>query len=253
MVIKTCRALGILFKVWWKRHDFFTAVMSAYGWFVYEQLGKRNKVIVSKDTLEWLLKILTNKKIEVGKYENLEILADYRLNDISKGDVILDIGAGAGLYSLLSSLVAKKAYMLEPDIPFYEYVSKNPKIEILRDLSFGKCNELIKSSYWNSKGVVNSGIDLERILEEHEDITVVKCDCEGCEWDGFLSCDNFKNIQIINMEYHTNNKANLNKLCSLLQEHGFFYTIKQKSGSEFDYIGIIYARRKTENETNIVS
>lgn len=253
MVTKTCRALSILFKVWWKRHDFFTAVMSAYGWFLYEQLGKRNKVIVSKDTLEWLLKILTNKKIEVGKYENLEILADYRLNDISKDDVVLDIGAGAGLYSLLTSLVAKKVYMLEPDVPFYGYISNNPKIEVLRDTSFGAHGEPIKSNYWNSKGVVNFGIDLEHILQKHEDITIVKCDCEGCEWGGFLSCNDFKNIRIINMEYHTNNKDNLNKLCLLLREHGFFYTIKQKSGGEFDYIGIIYARRKTENETNIVS
>ncbi len=249
-MIKTCRALFVLFKVLWKRRNLVIAIMSAYGWFVYKQLGKRNKVIVNKDTIEWLLYLVTNKKIEIAKYENLEILNDYRMNDISNDDVVLDIGAGAGLYSLLVSQIVKKVYMIEPDIPFYGYIGNNPKIEILENVSFGKQGEEIKSDYWNGREVINAGIDLKHILETHEDITIVKCDCEGCEWDGFLSCNNFKNIRIINMEYHTNKKDDIKQLLSLLEKHGFTCKIKQKHSSKFDYIGILYANAKLKTGKN---
>lgn len=209
-----------------------------------KELLRKGKIIVREDTLDWVLKLLFNKNIKIAEYDHIESLNDYCFNDIRSDDIILDIGAGAGLYSMLSGLKAKKVYSIEPIL--YETIAQFTKdinnIEIL-SFAFGKNNQKMLCSYWNRSKYV-SAHDIRYILENiDEKITVVKCDCEGCEWGGFWNCNDFKNIRIIDMEYHTNRKKDLDKFIIHLHKNGFSTKYTRKWSCLFKYVGLLYAEK----------
>ena len=205
--------------------------------YIYKTIKKRGKTIIRKDTIEWLLYQLLDKKIIIDEWANDTILNDYRFDLIQHNDVILDIGAGNGLYSLLSSLIAKKVYAIEP-ILNPEYIVNNPKIELL-PYAFGMNMKNIKSEYWGKEVFIKTK-NLTTILEELDNkITVIKCDCEGCEWDGFLGCRDLKGIRMIDLEYHLKkDKKLLKELMSLLKSKGFSVIIGKGKR-----IGMLYAQR----------
>ena len=112
------------------------------------------------------------------------------------------------------------------------------KIEFL-PFAFGANNEVIKCEYWDKK-IFSKAKNLSSILDEIDDkITVVKCDCEGCEWDGLLDCSDFKNVRMIDLEYHlTNTDKPLIELVTLLKSKGFDVNVK-----EVRTIGMLYAQK----------
>src|SRR5579885_1432959 len=54
----------------------------------------------------------------VGEY-------DYLLDNITKGDIVLDAGANVGIFSILASRKAHKVIAIEPDPENYGYLLKN--------------------------------------------------------------------------------------------------------------------------------
>ena len=213
------------------------AILGRIRAYTTKVVNERGKVIVNKKTLEWLLFQLLNKNIDIDKHANDSILNDYRLHIIKPDDIVLDIGAGGGLYSLLASIIVKKVYTIEPVLT-PEYIKNNSKIEFL-PFAFGKNNEVIKCQYWDKK-LFSKAKNLSSILDEIDDkITVVKCDCEGCEWDGLLGCNDFKNVRMIDLEYHlTNSDKPLIELVTLLKSKGFDINLK-----EVRTIGMLYAQK----------
>jgi hypothetical protein len=218
-------------------------IMNFVTSFFWREIKKRGNILVRKNTLEWLLERLLNKNYNIEKFNNNTILRDYRIELIKPNDVVLDIGAGAGLYSLLASLVAKKVYCIEPIIK--EVLRKNitecfyhNKFKIL-PYAFGK-NGSEKCVYWG-KEIIAKSKNLNYILNKHMDITIIKCDCEGAEWNGFLSTRDFKKIRLIDLEYHlkNNNKRPLEDLISLLETNGFDISLKKLRNS----IGLLYAQK----------
>lgn len=227
-------------------HDLFRSFyVTIAPRFEAEELAKREKVFMRKDTVEWLLWALLNKQIDVSDFDHIETLNDYHLSTIQKDDVVLDIGAGAGLYSLLAGLVAKKVYSLEPLLtngifPFTQNIGNITPLMF----AFGKNNQEVICDYWNIKKYVVAH-DLNYILNNIDgEITLVKCDCEGCEWDGILSCMDFKNIRAIEMEYHSNNKDDLPSLIEHLHHHNFSVTYTTKVSCDSKYIGLLQAEKK---------
>jgi FkbM family methyltransferase len=207
--------------------------------YVYNRVKKEGKVILRKDTVEWVLQKLLNRKIDIYEFANDTILNDYRLELIEPNDVVLDIGAGAGLYSMLASNTAKKVYTIEPVIPdiLKENIKDNDKIEILSSAFGGK--ERLYCEYWGMRIYIKA-INLNYILNHiDKNITVIKCDCEGCEWEGFLSCRDFKNIRLIDLEYHLKeNDRPLKELIALLESNGFNVSIRNR-----EKIGMLYGEK----------
>lgn len=218
-----------------------------WSWLKY--INKKGYVIVRADSINFLLKEITGLSFSLNEYDYLEELTDYNLTHFREDDVVLDIGAGAGLYAILAATVCKKVYVIEPLIGdvlqrnIDNSVVKN-KIQVL-PYAFGKNSE-IACEYWDKRRVVKSK-SLDKILNElNPSPTIIKCDCEGCEFDGFqfdgLISQKLKNIRIIEMEYHTNDANSLSNLIKNLKEYGFTVKIRQNpSVPEFKYIGVLYA------------
>lgn len=205
------------------------------------------KVVLDKIAIEWLIYQLTGSKIKIGKYAEEADISYYKINEIQKEDVVLDIGAGSGIYSLLSAVVAKKVYPIEPLIS--DIAKKNienshlsDKIYFL-DFAFGKNGETIICNYWSTKKE-KTARDLNYILDNVDpNITVVKCDCEGGEWGGILPCTDFKKIRKIDMEYHffeNRDLKDLDNLMSLLHSHNFKIELRKDIDQR---MGMLHAKR----------
>lgn len=137
--------------------------------------------------------------------------SEYDWSDIRPDDIVLDIGAHVGGFTISAALKAKHVYAVEPI--FYKELEENVKLNNLSnvtilsfavgdgsivDLSFNKTTQIgvqtfsiiniIKLILLNSGGL-------------HK-ISFLKCDCEGYEW--FIWPSNLDGIRRIEMEIHPN-------------------------------------------------
>ena len=134
------------------------------------------------------------QRIALGKYEEYEtLLMEYQL----KGkDVVVDVGANIGYYTLLMATKAKKVYALEPDQTCFEILKKNVeenklKNVVLLNVAAGAKKEIKKlikdsenlgnSHLGSGKGVSVNCERLENILINEHKIDLIKIDTQGWE------------------------------------------------------------------------
>jgi len=224
-------------------HDIFSSLYKVFQARIDNILLRKGKIIIKKETMEWILKLLLDKDIQVDKYDHIEVLNDYFFQKITDKDIVLDIGAGAGLYSLLVAKVAKRVYSIEPLLT--DVIIENTKnvgnIEVL-PIAFGRDGKE-ECKYWGMNKIIESKSLRTLLSELNPSPTYIKCDCEGCEWNGFMSCSDFKDIRIIDMEYHTQNSKELRKLITRLRNNGFSVTINPNFSCDYRYIGNLYAEK----------
>lgn len=203
------------------------------------------------------------------------VKSEYKLN-IAKESILIDIGMNRAAASLLfaASKNIKKIYAYEPFKPTFELAKRN--LEINPQLSskinafnfgLGKTETTLELPYIaNATGGMSTTYDvckraknikketvvikdaaeeLTRVLEENKDkYIVVKCDCEGAEFEIFKRL-NEKNIvsriDVVMMEYHFEKP---DELISILTENSF--AVQTKVGSRKSKTGYIYAVRMAE-------
>jgi FkbM family methyltransferase len=153
----------------------------------------------------------------------------YRSNLIRKDDVVLDLGATGGEFSVLASKkVGKKGKVIaiEPNIEDYKILKLNIKrncCENVVPLNIAAGNKLGEEeiTFWGKtfKCAINT---LENILNELniQEIDFIKMDIEGFEIDVISnSIDIVKEASILSIECHGTKE----KLDKILQPHGFSF------------------------------
>ncbi len=185
---------------------------------------------------------------------------------VNKGDVVVDIGAHVGIFSLFAfQNGASKIYSYEPDVNNCKYISQNcddnniknvvvnnfaitdinGPINLHLSVSDGGNSVFFDSPSHDIENVIKvKSITLENIFikEKIKKIDFLKIDCEGSEGLIIQSTPKriLKKIHKISMEYH-DNVSPINHLAiqEKLEKSGF--TVKL---SELDnYFGYIYAWR----------
>jgi len=185
---------------------------------------------------------------------------------IKKGDVVIDIGAHAGVFSVFASVSgASQIFSYEPDPDNYKYILKNcannnisnifprnlavtgssKQINLYLNESAVRNSVFSESQNLNKGGVIKvKSITLQKIFlnEKIKKIDFLKMDCEGSE--GLIIRSTpikiLEKIGKISMEYH-NRVSPLNHLAirEKLKIAGFSVKILK-----FDnYLGYIYAWR----------
>jgi FkbM family methyltransferase len=188
-------------------------------------------------------------------------IEDYFICPVNNGDIVVDVGAYIGAYTLWAYNKGAQVKAHEP----YHFNILEANIEY-KNIDFTICamvkkidsNTLLKiysktsnpseSSLFYSSGKYSLcphttlKWDLE-CLDGH--IDVLKMDCEGAEYDIlFNSQDVLHKIDKIIMEYHVPRYWGIKNytvkgLIEMLEKNGFMVTQKQKKC----YQGIIYAKR----------
>jgi FkbM family methyltransferase len=195
---------------------------------------------------------------------------------LRKESILFDIGMNRGAASLLfaTNKNIKKIFAYEPFKPTVEAAKRNlglnpqlsEKIKVY-NVGLGKEETTLELPYMaNATGgmstthdvcgdaqnttketviIKDAAKEIARVLEENTNKHVImKCDCEGAEFDIFNRLDEkriFKKIDVIMMEYHFENPE---KLVDILADNGF--AIQIKSGSTKSKTGYIYAVRTEE-------
>jgi len=200
---------------------------------------------------------------------------EYNLN-LGKESILIDIGMNRAAASLLfaSNKQIKKVYSYEPFKPTFEFAKRNLELnpELSRKINafncgLGKEEKTLELPYIiNATGGMSTthevfrdhqNIDKETvfvkdaaktllpILEENKDKhVIVKCDCEGAEFEIFERLseeDLIGKIDVVLMEYHFEIP---DRLVEILTENTF--AVQTKKGSSKSKTGYIYAVRMEE-------
>jgi FkbM family methyltransferase len=169
-----------------------------------------------------------------------EVINDYNFSDIRETDIVLDIGANIGAFTMLASKKAKWVYSVEP--LYTDILYKNLKINYVEnvtvlELGLGEQGN-INITYRRIGKTVHcySLSDIIAMCGDHVDF--LKIDCEGGEWT--IKPHELKNIRRIEAEVHNfdtkNNKHDIKNFIQMLKDVGFDYTIKQAGDKDFSLI-----------------
>lgn len=134
--------------------------------------------------------------------------------NVSENDVIVDVGAAEGNFSLSVIAKAKHIYLFEPE--------KN-WVKALEATFAPWKNKVTVVQKFVSDKTSDKSITLDDYFNENQIVNFIKADVEGAEADLIRGADRLiqrnKNLKIAVCTYHSQEDASL--LASMLQEHGF--------------------------------
>ena len=191
--------------------------------------------------------------------------------EIEQGDIVFDVGANIGVFSLFASMVKDvKIYGFEPHPDNFKLYTKNIEVNNKSNITGLNCalgNE--DSSRYLVNGVIPGGhkitnhknnernesalkvetFSLASIMKKHQinQIDFMKLDCEGAEGEiiSSMRTEDLQNVRKIAIEFHDNHSLlNHNQILERLQKADFETQIKWDGNSNYGYI---YAKYKQSN------
>lgn len=227
--------------------------------------GKSNQVLnhrnginfynANPNTLSIFKEIFVNKVYNQGNVK------------INEGDIVFDIGANVGVFSLFASVIKNvQVYSFEPHPKNFEILLNNVtqnNIENVKcfDFAIGLNNEqrfLIEGNIagghkflYDKESDISEGllkvktVTLLTIMEELDidKIDFLKLDCEGAEGEIIksLGAEGLSRVNKLAIEFHDNHSIlNHEEILKVLNNAGFFTSLKWDGKSNFGYI---YANR----------
>lgn len=183
--------------------------------------------------------------------------------EISEKDLVVDIGAHIGVFSIFASNLAKKGrvYAFEPIPENFEMLERNIEMNCIKnivpikkaisvrkgqkEMLLSESNPAEHSFYFGrnkAKKVKVRTLSLNDVVEENDisQIDFLKVDCEGAEYEILFGCpdDVLEIIKKISLEYHNlDSSRNVFSLGRFLEEKGF--KVRIESGS----CSMLYARK----------
>jgi len=196
------------------------------------------------------LKIKTNEGVDTATIIVVFFKHDY--GTIEDNSTVIDIGGNIGSFSLYAASSSKntKVYVYEPLPKTYNLLSENVRINQYENLisafnlgvgakkekrklflTGGSPFNTLYSDKPNDSYVEINLLSLEDIFKDNhiEKCDVLKCDCEGAEYEIFYNAPDeyLQRIQEIRFEYHNHSdeKSNIDDLTHFLKIKGFKRTI----------------------------
>lgn len=230
---------------------------------VYFKLTKKSHVVF--ETRNGLKISLRVNSTDLMALTHVWLIQEYHYSEfkIRNDDVILDIGAHIGLFSLHASQFCKngRIFCFEPIKENFEELEKNIKINNITNIipfNLAVSNTTKKIKIYlnddesghsmfleNSEFVEVDSISIDDIFVKYgiENCNFLKLDCEGAEYEiiDLLSKNNLKKIEKTVIEYHmADSKPNLlENLKNTLTNNSFKFEIKPL----FSDIGFLYASK----------
>ncbi len=175
-----------------------------------------------------------------------EVINDYEFSDIRETDIVLDIGANIGAFSMFSSKKAKQVFAVEP--LYSDVLIKNLEINNIKNVTvleigigYGELN--LTYGVRNKTVKCYSLSEIIQLCGGHIDF--LKIDCEGGEW--CIQPHELKGIRRIDAEIHNfDKKHDLKKFERILDYAGFNYKTKRLS----DELMLIHAQTRLSPNRN---
>jgi FkbM family methyltransferase len=193
--------------------------------------------------------------------------------NIQPKDVVLDIGANIGAFSLLALKLGAEVYSFEPDEDNFNIAKENIRKNKLESRSVIHKNGIsnrAKDVKFYLNGKRNMGmhsvipvqgrefteikcIGIQKVLNSAK-FTVMKIDCEGEEYKILRSITNFGRIDRIRFEWHRSllkDKSNdkLTEVINHLETHNFMVKVKRDAVSPVQMVSAYRLRCNLENRS----
>jgi len=167
---------------------------------------------------------------------------DYSVDDISPDDLVIDVGASVGGFSIPVSYKAKHVHAIEPMTP--EMLRDNIKLNGVSNITVHECalgdgNELTIN--WAGSTKVVKTKPLREIIAMCGGCTFLKIDCEGKEWE--IDSADLAGIRRIEMEVHQIGFP-IEIMGKRLRAAGFNYTVVEQPDADIG-LWIIHAKRES--------
>lgn len=193
------------------RNKFIRKTFNKFGGTDYA-IYDRTNIITGSKFIDYFT-TFDGAKYKVDGHSNFmveETRLEYDWSDIRPDDIVLDIGAHVGSFTIGAALKAKHVYAVEPI--FYKELEENVKLNALSNVTILPC------AIGSGLGTINlsfnkverkdiptcSFADLLILLRNQYNnlhtISFLKCDGEGCEW--FIKPEDLNGIRRIEMEVH---------------------------------------------------
>lgn len=227
--------------------NWLTVILAYLGRYWHPELVLKTrsglKFLVPSKDFYWSLNINTPSYIREVILYGVYNAHGFNLNN---GDVVIDIGANIGSFSVLSAQqVGEKGKVVcfEPEQRNFYLLSQNIELNTLSNiiaiqkavsnrndkmkLYLGKTSGSHSLEFKSKKAVSVETITLEEIFERYsiKKCDFLKVDCEGAEYRIFRSVKPkiFTSIKKIVMEYHSSGKdgRDIDKIKSILIKTGF--------------------------------
>ena len=210
--------------------------------FINNRFKDENKFIINSKYVSHL--VMKNGDLfypseDVGSSNS--VLEEYKFDDIRKDDIVIDIGANIGGFSIPASRMSNHVYAVEPFMikELRENISLNKRDIQVIEGALG--NGDIMEVKWKGIHKEIKTMTLSDIKGYCGGCDFLKLDCEGCEW--FIKPDELKGIRRIEMEVHKVDKQSFSKMDNILKQTGFNYSFNERSGrgGEFDVLWLVHA------------
>ena len=186
----------------------------------------KNKLIIeSPEYIDYVV-MRDGNKYYMSRLINgvMQAQQDYIFDDIRKDDIVIDIGASIGGFSIPASKKAKYVYAVEPmtlDL-LRKNILLNEREDInILDVALGDGKTAIIEWLGESRTVKTK--TLSEIKKMCGGCDFLKIDCEGCEWN--IKPEELDGIRRIEMEVHKVGFP-LSIMEERLSKAGFSYEVK---------------------------
>jgi FkbM family methyltransferase len=230
---------------------------------VYLKLTKKPTVIF--ETKNGIKIMLRTNSTDLMALTHVWLIGEYSKQDfqIKKTDVVIDVGAHIGLFSLYASqnCTKGKIFAFEPIKENYEILESNKKLNDFSNIQSENCaisNVTSKITLYQSNDEsghskfiqTNNPVEvasksLNDFFKENrlESVNLLKLDCEGSEYEIIDSLEDkyFEMTEKMIIEYHLadSNPELLEKLKNKLKYHSYKISIEPL----FKDIGFLYAKK----------
>jgi FkbM family methyltransferase len=162
----------------------------------------KTKIIIEKSVVDYITTPEGLHFYPFGIEILYQVIWEYKFDDLKPDDIVLDLGANIGGFSLRAAQKCDHVYAVEP--LYTDELNANIALNNLQDkitvIPFGiGLGDRISIRYQNREKVIQT-YPLSEILKMIGTVTFLKCDIEGAEWS--INPKDLEGIRRMEFEVH---------------------------------------------------
>ena len=212
---------------------------------INNRFSSLNEVIVDKRLfplvkMENGLQFSTSKRLVMIS----QVIQDYDFQDLRKKDIVIDIGANIGGFSILASRMADDIYAVEPITS--DELRSNIAVNSLniKVIEGGLGNGKLQTIEWETISKKVPTFTFSELKEKCGGCNFLKCDCEGYEW--FIKPEELEGVRRIEMEMHNYNPSDNDPYQLIRYMKDNYFTTIVKNGEVINEFSMKFKERITD-------